>query len=170
MTNPLVENLKNNIIYIYDYLEKNHNDLLNVCYKLDTYDELNFILKDLSERNNQDNFVTMFLFNGEVENCSDKLENIGIPSIKYLIRKNREFMNKQVVFEDMMIILKHKNDIIKNLTEKLEKSKNASGLVLPLDLSNFPPLPSQVVSPVNTSPVSPTNLYEYNPFVKNVWK
>jgi hypothetical protein len=170
MSNPLVENLKNNIIYIYNYLEKNHNDLLNVCYKLDTYEELNFVLKEFSEKHGHDNFVTMFLFEGEVKGCDDKLENIGIPSIKYLIKKNREFMNKQVVFEDMMIILKHKNDIIKNLTEKLEKSKTTSGLILPLDVNNFPPLPSQVTSPVVTTPVSPSNAYEYNPFIKNVWK
>ncbi len=92
-------------------------------------------------------------------------------------------MKKDVTFEDLYNLLKIKNNTISFLRQRLEPHKSSSGLVEPLidtkpQMSLSSPVigassfgnSSPISSPKTLLPGSPGNPFEYNPFVRNVWK
>jgi hypothetical protein len=182
--------LNNFVTKFHEYLETNYRELIDLCCKLDNFDELKDVMKNLSITLNYEYILLLYVFDGEVPEhpiYKMRIEELGLYCIKNSVIKERQFMKKDVTFDDLFNLLKVKNNTISFLRQRLDTPKISSGLVEPL-IDTKPHLSSpRTLGDTRTSPVSfenksscssptslipgmPQNPFEYNPFVMNVWK
>jgi hypothetical protein len=178
--------LNNFVTKFHEYLETNYRELIDLCYKLDNFEELKDVMKNLSVILNYEYILLLYVFDGEIPDhpiYKMRIEELGLYCIKNALIKERQFMKKDVTFDDLYNLLKVKNNTISFLRQRLDTPKISSGLVEPLiDTKDMVTSPNTRTSPVSfenktpcSSPTSlvsgiPQNPFEYNPFVMNVWK
>jgi hypothetical protein len=163
------------IVRLHEYLEKNYMELIDFCYKLNNFDELKDVLKNISIEMKYEYELLVYVLDGEIPDHPifyKRIEILGLYCIKNSMIKSREYLKKEVTFDDLYNLIKIKNKTISFLRQRVEMPKLSLELVESIKNSNpatTTPITSPIASPT-LLPGVPQNFYDYNPFVKNVWK
>jgi hypothetical protein len=178
-----IHTFKNLIIDIYDAMNNSYSQLINICYKTNDYREIITLLQEYAKNRKFDWCMILYLFHGELSFhpvFRVNIQHLGLFSIKNLIEKSREILNKQLSVDDFIYILNHKEEQNKKLQGKIDVYENMMKLQYNTinDLIRTPSVSPQnkLIEPLYTcdSPTSNLSLspssIEYNPFANNIWK